>query len=440
MFSRLLSLAALTHAAAFLLPAQTQIGPFVPGNYTILRETRLTATLFEYEARLTIANQGAINALNVIGATTSSHANITIQTSTGSAAITASLAASITYADGLLNLALWPSGFYPWPPGISLNTTNTTGANLTIYFAMVNPSGNAYSGDFPLRPGAGPRTIPLLSSNTNSVVVPASVTWADDGAANSRTYANVIQNATPPLGGASNITIPAGGGQTTNANFNTSVVTVSVPVIGLGGCAPQIGFNLQAQCTVTFAAVPSARTLTLSTSDPSLLISTNRDTVGLQSVPINLAAGATSVSIFLQSLASTGAVTLTASMPAYQTSTRDITLNPSGFYAWASGNIRVGQDASIRIYSAVLMPGTFARITEQPVRAGVSYTINLQSSNPTVTNGTPLPSFTFNSTTGSFVGFSPVRGNAVGTTVLSPIQPAGHVQTPTYTYVLTVNP
>jgi Flp pilus assembly protein TadG len=217
MFSRLLSLAALTHAAAFLLPAQTQIGPFVPGNYTILRETRLTATLYEYEARLTIANQGAINALNVIGATNSSHANVTIQTSTGT-------------------------------------------------------------------------------------------------------------------------------------------------------------------------------------------------------------------------------VTLSASMPAYQTSVRDFNLNPSGFYAWASGNIRVGQDASVGIHSAVLMPGTFARITEQPVRAGVSYTINLQSSNPTVTNGTPLPSFTFNSTTGYSVGFSPVRGNAVGATVLSPIQPAGHVQTPTYTYVLTVNP
>lgn len=363
-----------------------------------------------------------------------------IQTSTGSAAITASFASSITFADGLLNLPLWPSGFYPWPPSISLETTNTTGTSLTLYFAMVNPTNNSYFGDFPLRPGAGPRTVPLLSSNTNSVVVPASVTWADDGSATTRTYANVIQNATPPLGGTSNITIPAGGGQTTNVTYNTSVVTVSVPIINLANCFQQIGFNLQISCPISFAAVPSARTLTLSTSDPSLLISTNRDTVGSQSLPVNLTAGATSVTIFLQSLASTGTVTLSASMPAYQTATRDFNLNPSGFYAWSSGTVRVGQDAQISVYSALLQPGTFARITEQPVRAGVSYTINLQSSNPTVTNGTPLPSFTMNSTTGNFSGFTAVRGNAVGTTVLSPIQPAGHVQTPTYTYVLTVNP
>jgi len=360
-----------------------------------------------------------------------------IQTNTGTAAITASLNSASAYQDGVMNIGLWPSGFYPFPTTVNLDTTNSTGLSHQIWFAMVNPTGNAYSGDFPLRPGAGTRTITLQNSNPSSVVVPASVSWADDGLQTNRSYSAFFQNATPPQSGSAIITIPTGGGQTGNASYPSTTVTVAAPLINMS-CFGSIGFNLQMACQITFAAVPSARTMTISSADPSLLISLNQNTQGSQVVAPTLSAGSTSILVYLQSLASSGSVQVSASMASYNTANQTFTLLPSGFYAWSSGNISVGQSAQISVYSAVLQAGTFQRITEQTVRGGVSYTIQLQSSNPSITNGTPLPDFVMNSTS-SVSGTKTVQGNAAGVTVLSPIQPAGHVQTPTYTYVLTVN-
>jgi hypothetical protein len=375
------------------------------------------------------------------GASSAAYCVHNMGASTGSAVVTAALSnSSATYASGTSTTALWPSGFYPWTPTITLETVNTTGAALQIWFAMINPSNNTYAGDFPLRPNATSRTLALNSSDTSRVVVPASVVFPADGSTNNLNYPGVLDNAPTPLAGSSVITLTQPANHSANINYFQSTVNVVAPQI-IVNCSNVIGFNLQTTCSASFTTLVSASTISLSSNNANLLLSNVRTASGSVSLNIPVNAGTSSVTFYAQSLASAGAVQVTASIPSYNSGTSNITLSPSGFYTYPTGTTTVGGNASIQVWLAALNPdagNTYNR--DQELRGGLTYTINLQSSNPGIAG--PLPSVTFATTPGSQTGvtqFANVTGAAVGQTTINPIQPVGFVQTTSYQYVLRVN-
>jgi hypothetical protein len=365
-----------------------------------------------------------------------------IATSTGTATVNVTvLTAGSNYAATPANVSLWPSGFYPWPPTIALNTLNTNGADLQVWFARINPANNAYAGDLPLRPGAGPKTITLNNSNPAAVSLPASVVYPDDGTSQVRTYTGIIDNVAPAAAGTSNITVNQPTGHTANITYTTSVVTVSAPTISIN-CSNVIGFNLQAQCSF-FAAQPLPSTLTanLSSNSANLLISADRTAVGAQTITPTITAGNSSLTFFAQALASSGSATITVSIPGYASATANVTLSNSGFYTWPGATINNGGTANVNVYSAVLGAGPgFPRLAEQEVRGGTSVTLNIASTNPGIHSALPTVTFSTTpvSTTGNSRSFN-ITGVAPGTASISVVQPAGYQQTSTYSYILTVN-
>lgn len=390
----------------------------------------------------TVAGQNPLNLNFNQGGSSTTFCVHNIATSTGSAAINVTvLTSGSNYAASTANVALWPSGFYPWTPTIALNTLDANGAGLQVWFAMVNPATGAYAGDRALRPGAGPKTVTLNNSNPSVISLPASVVYPDDGSSTSRTYSGIIDNASPALAGTSSITVNQPAGHTANTTYTTSVVNVSAPTISIS-CQTFIGFNLQAQCSFnTSQSLPSALTANLSSNNANLLISASRTAVGAQTITPSLNSGSSFFTFFVQALASSGAATITVSIPGYTSGTFNVTLSNSGFYTWPGATINNGQNATVQVYSAVLRDGpNFGVITEQEIRGGTSVTLNMASSNPGIHSALSTVTFSTTpvSTTGTSRSFN-VTGVAPGTASISVVQPAGNQQTSTYSYILTVN-
>lgn len=365
-----------------------------------------------------------------------------IATSTGSATVSVTvLTAGANYSATPANVALWPSGFYPWTPTIALNTLNANGADLQVWFAMINPANGAYAGDRPLRPGAGGKTITINNSNPAVISLPASVVFPDDGISTARTYTGIVDNVSPPAAGSSTITLNQPTGHSANITYIQSVVSVSAPTISIS-CAPAIGFNLQAQCSF-FATQPLPSTLTanLSSTNPNLLISADRTAVGSTTITPSLTAGTSSFFFYAQALASSGSATITVSIPGYTSGTFNVTLSNAGFYTWPGATITNGGTANVQVYSAVLGDApSYSRIAEQEVRGGTSVTLAMSSTNASIHS--PLPSVTFSttpvSTTGNSRSFN-ITGVAPGTASISAVQPSNFQQTSTYSYILIVN-
>lgn len=377
-----------------------------------------------------------------------------LATSTGSAAINATvLTPGSTFQSATANIAFWPSGFYPWTPTITLNTLNAAGADLQVWFAKVDPVSNIYRGDFPLRRGAGPKTIQLNSSNTTKVVVPASVVWPDDGlGSTNRNYVGVLDNATPASTGTSNITITQPAGHSSNTTYNTSVVTVSAPAVANLSCATILGYNLQVQCSASYTAFQLPLTATVTSDNPNLLISKFQTQAGSNFQTFDATnVGSISLGFYIQALAESGTATVTISVPGYLPASTTIQLRPSGFYTYSGSQVTLGTNvaALMQVYSAVLIPSSenlndpstvFPRYTEQELRGGLSQTVTFQSTNSAI-HSTPL-TVTFATTpgltTGSAVNSSFTTTTTTGTAIINPIQPSGYRQTNTYNYSLRV--
>ena len=389
-----------------------------------------------------VVGQNPLTVNFAAGASSSTLCVHNIATSTGSAAVNVTvLTSGSNYAATPANVALWPSGFYPWQPSISLNTLNATGADLQVWFTRINPVNGTYAGDLALRPGAGARTITFNNSNPASISLPASVVWADDGSSVVRTYSGIIDNASPAAPGTASITVNQPTGHTANITYTTSVVTVSAPTISIS-CVTVVGLNLQAACSATASqTLPSSLIASLSSNNPNLLVSIDRTAIGAQTITPALSAGSNSFTFYVQALASSGSATVSLAIPGYTTGSANFTLSNSGFYTYPGATINVGQSAQVQVYAAVLGAApSYPRLAEMEVRGGTSVTLTMSSTNPGVHSA--LPTVTFSTTpantTGNLRTFN-LTGVSSGSTSITAIQPSGSQQTSTYNYILNVN-
>ena len=128
--------------------------------------------------------------------------------------------------------------------------------------------------------------------------------------------------------------------------------------------------------------------MAITSADPTrLLVSTDPTATGTGSIVIEAVAGSRRVPTFyMQALDDSGTVEMTASAPAFATTTSTITLTPSGI-AFRTGNFTsttLSANSNVQLESLQLNPTTLNRTVRQSVRGGITVEIEVESSVPGV--------------------------------------------------------
>jgi hypothetical protein len=260
--------------------------------------------------------------------------------------------------------------------------------------------------------------------------------------------ANAMTDFQPLAPGETSLSLNVPPGFSAPAEWATVVAVVSTPGLGLtGGVA--IGKNLQIGAVVGLgeAAQEGGVSLTLTSNDPSrLLLSASPTDVGSKSVTIKIPAGGVNSSFYLQALADSGTASYDAVAPGYVSRTASVMLAPSGVVlmprpygppdeaevlrkeggAGTSGfvsSLSDGQTMALVAWMVQLDPATLrgADITVQPLRAGLSVTVDMKMSNTAVGKlGSPVT--IIGGSDHAVTEFKPLQ---TGTTIISAITPRG---------------
>jgi hypothetical protein len=260
--------------------------------------------------------------------------------------------------------------------------------------------------------------------------------------------ASAVTDFQPLAPGETSLAVTVPPGFSAPAEMAAVVAVVSTPGIGLtGGVA--IGKNLQLGAVVGLgeAAHEGGVSVTLTSNDPSrLLLSASPTDVGSKTISIKIPAGGVNSSFYLQALADSGTASYDAVAPGYVSRTASVMLAPSGVVlmprpygppdeaevlrkeggAGTSGfvsSLSDGHTMALVAWMVQLDPATLrgADITVQPLRAGLSVTVDMKISNTAVGKVSSPVTITGGSDH-AVTEFKPLR---TGTTVISAITPPG---------------
>ena len=269
---------------------------------------------------------------------------------------------------------------------------------------------------------------------------------------------NTISEFKPAKPGSTSITtsVPPGFSRPP-AKYAAVVAAVALPGLAITDQL-MIGQNLQVGANVGLgeAAGPGGVEVTLTSNDPTqLLISGSSTEVGANSLVVKVPAGAVSAQFVLQALGKAGTVSYTATAHGYASRMGKIGLAPSGvviapspygppdeaelfrksgegargFIAHLAGNTEM----PLSVWTAQLDPITLrsADITVQPLRAGISITVNVESSNPAagkVTSPVIIKG-------GTEIGHAQFTALSKGTTLITAITPSNFTKSTNSTTV-----
>jgi len=339
-------------------------------------------------------------------------------TDTGTATITIKASG---YQDTTATITLAPSGFIV-ENGTS-DTLNTSvfaaDTTLTVVPAYLDPTTKNFLGTETIRGGFGTQTIKLANSDKSVGTISTSSVSLGAG----------IPSATftfhPLATGTTNITATQPSGFTTPANFQALAVNVGNATIAMNPLT--VGANLQAVDTIFLsdpAPSPGGVDVTITSSDPSkVVLSSDPTQAGAASTTVHVNGGTKGLpNFYVQALASSGTVTLTAKGTDLTDSTTTITLAPSGFVI-VNSSINSGStgDSNVTLATSVLDGSLNPTGTRQAVRPGAApASVVITSSNTGVATVTSPVSFAANASTATST-FHPV---AAGNTTIS-------IQTPT---------
>jgi len=267
--------------------------------------------------------------------------------------------------------------------------TTTTGAgntDITISSALLNSSLNYVSPQ--AIAGGTSVSVNVLSSNQAVGTITTSPLTIAGGSATATTQFD-------PIGAGSTTLSPsAPSGFSLPAIYGS--ITATVITAGMSVNDDTIGQNLQDGGSLSLGqpAPAGGATVTLTSNSPSLLLLSNTATgAGSASITLNIPAGGTHATYYLQALASSGTATYTATAAAYRSRTGTITLAPSGvvlegpygFGVPFPFTASVGSTTPISVYTAALdITSNNGLLATQALRPGVSVTVNLSDSKPGV--------------------------------------------------------
>jgi hypothetical protein len=263
-----------------------------------------------------------------------------------------------------------------------------------------------------------------------------------------------IANAVSTVGSISPASVALNGGEATATStflaINTGITTLTpavptgfskpapnsvnarVPEGGMTADTVTVGQNLQTTAAINLsAAVPSGGlVMTLTSNDPAkLLLSATAGTAGSASITLNLQAGRTRTQDFyVHGLGNSGTASYRATAAGFTALTAAVNLRPSGFVI--SGPFGLGADfyttpgaanADLMILPAVL-DASRNYVGQQPVRAGLTVSVPVTSSNTAVGTITASPVVLTGNSTSALTRFNPI---SAGTTTLLAGVPAG---------------
>jgi hypothetical protein len=317
---------------------------------------------------------------------------------------------------------------------VSAGSIGTAKGTVTLAPSAILILGPSRWPRYPTTPGGTPPRMTIVSAALDSSLKAAD----EQRVAGGLQLEVTLANSSPTVGklGVSKLTL--GGGLSTATTFfqpaaegETSIAPVQPPgftapaefasvivAVAKPGLAPVgevfLGKDLQFAALLCLgeAAPPGGLKVTMTSADSSkLLLSTREDQLGSASVTLTVPAGQLTATYYLQGLGGSGIVTYDAAAPGFRTSTARIGLASSGFIVAYShygppdeaAVFRKGAYSNSRefyasladakehpmyvtVYSAYLHPdnGRAADVTVQPLRAGVTSTVVLKSSDPAV--------------------------------------------------------
>jgi hypothetical protein len=326
------------------------------------------------------------------------------------------------YSNATVNVTVDPSGFVIYSPGNFSTTTFSTATSLTLAPAILTPGSLTVLGYATLSPGVGSPSITVTSSNPAVGTVTSPVTY------NAGDYLNSATFQPTTAGGTTNLSIstPAGYSTPLPASTQQITATVTAPPVSVQTSAITTGANLQVSTYAYLSQTPpSAETLTITSSNPSVaVISKSATSAGASSISFTGVANTSALTYYIQGLA-TGTSTITLSAAGFTSATVSVTVDPSGFVIYSPGNFSTttfSAATSITLAPAILTPGTLTVLGYASVNPGVSVNVPVTSSVPGVGTVTSPVAYTTNGYLNS-ASFQPV---SAGSTVVSiTTEPAG---------------
>ena len=330
------------------------------------------------------------------------------------------------YLDTTSTVTLTPSGIVIMNGITSVLNTTTFAADSTLTVAPAYiDSTNNFAGTQPLRGGLASQTIKLTnSSSTVGTISKTSVSLKGGDTSTTFTFH-------PLATGTTDITATQPTGFTLPTNFQAMHVTVGQPNITMNSV--NVGKDLQVTDTVFLSAPAPSVTdappsggvdVTITSSDPTkVLLATSATATGTPSVTVHVNAGTQGLPFFyVQGLANSGSVTLTATGKGFNDGTTTVGLQPSGFVI-TSGNINSGAsgDSNVTIAPSMLVAGSLVPTgIAQGVRPGAApVSVTTSSSNTAV--GTITTPVTFNAgATSGTATFHPIAGGSTTISIQAP--------------------
>ncbi|HMK29723.1 MAG TPA: choice-of-anchor D domain-containing protein, partial [Terriglobales bacterium] len=346
------------------------------------------------------------------------------------------------YTTTTSQVAVTPAGFVITAGGSSSFTTTTisptTKLNVSPFRldSSFNPVGNAA----PIRAGLTVN-VPLLSGTPSTGTISGSPVTFHGGDTSNNTASfvpnhNASGTVTSVLSvDTANISVPgfsAATGGTVTATVTQPAITISMANTAIGN-----GLQVQASGSLNANTTASGLTITVSSPDPHIVLSSSATTAGGSSIqlqiPPNSGLNGSSFPIFyVQAKAASGnAVTLTASASGWTSGTIQVTLAPSALVLRGPNGIGAAFAASISQGSKALSaeswqldPSTLAPVVAEAVSGGSSaaFTIS-QHGAANVATITPGSSSVVGGSSSTGLTFTP--GPSTGSTTISVSEPAG---------------
>ncbi len=319
--------------------------------------------------------------------------------------------------------------------------TNTVGAPATIVASSGSGQSATVGSAF-----ASPLVVTVrdagnnaLSGVTVSFTGPASGAGIVAGTAvtNASGVASATVTANATAGGPYAVTAAVG---SLSAVFSlTNVAVPSGPYITVTPVS--VGQNLETTGFFTLSTVAGSGgvTVNVTSSDPSkLLVATGPAEAGLTQASVLVGQGSNGGGVWLQSLASSGTVTITASAAGYVSGAATITLTPSGFAmagpfgSAQSFTTNVGATATTLTLTPMRLDASLAPIETQYVRGGYlipsssasgSYTVSVPVTSSTSSVGTAATAVFAGGSNSATTSFTP--GPGTGSTTLTATAPSG---------------
>jgi hypothetical protein len=283
------------------------------------------------------------------------------------------------------------------------------------------------------------------SANTTDPSYPTWLTFDVSGQGACGTPVTFCGN--PPALGNFSFTVTVIDSSSPAQSVSRTFTGIVTPPTGVGTIAVSnatVGQGLEVSIPITFTPVPTASAvqcpqgpatpgcLTLTSSNPSLILLGQAGAAGSASVTAPIPAGTTTVSVFVQAVGTAPAgttATVTASFAGYNNGVATITYANSGFVIsgpsgiGANFNTFQGVQSPLTVFAARL-DSTGLFVEQEDVAAGTTLSVPIASSNPSI--GTVSPTLlSFTGGTSSVPVTFAASGQNMGSTSLTVTQPNG---------------